>query len=178
MRALELRIGSAEMTSVALRPYLPDDAETLAELFRESVWELAADDYDDEQRAAWAAQADDEAAFGRRLAGMLTLVAIVEDEVVGFASLAKDVLDMLYVRPDAARMGVATTLVDALEKLAGARGVTQIKTEASETANAFFAGRNYQPLTRNTRLVGDEWLANTSMKKDIPANANVKGAKP
>ena len=167
------------MTAITLRPYLSADADALAELFRASVHELAADDYDEDQRAAWACAGEDEDAFGKRLASMLTLVAMLEGEIVGFASLrGKDALDMLYVLPEAARMGVATTLADALEKLAAARGVIAVTTDASETAAPFFARRGYTPLARNTVLVEDEWLANTSMKKDLAANANVKGARP
>ena len=45
---------------------------------------------------------------------------------VGFASLeGNDEIDMLYVHPAAAGQGVGTMLVDALEKLAAARGAAQ-----------------------------------------------------
>ncbi len=166
------------MTAISLRPFLPADADALSELYRASIHELAAEDYDEAQIFAWASLGEDEDAFGKRLSEGLTLVAMLEGEIVGFASLkGKDVIDMLYVHPDAARMGVATTLVDALEKLAGARGATSVTTDASETASPFFVRRGYTPLARNTVLVDDEWLANTSMKKDLAANSNVKGAK-
>ena len=48
------------MSAVALRPYLPADARRCAEIFRLSIEELAADDYDEQQREAWASRADDE----------------------------------------------------------------------------------------------------------------------
>ncbi len=156
------------MIAITLRPYLAADAESLGELFRASVYELAADDYDEDQRAAWAGKAEDEDAFARSLESALTLVAMLEGEIVGFASLkGADVIAMLYVLPEAARMGVASTLIDALEKLATARGAMELKTEASETAQPFFVKRGYAALTRNTILVGDEWLANTTMSKKL-----------
>ena len=52
------------MSAVSLRPYLPANARRCAEIFRSSIEELAAEDYGDEQREAWAARADDEHAFG------------------------------------------------------------------------------------------------------------------
>ncbi|MBV1704661.1 MAG: GNAT family N-acetyltransferase, partial [Hyphomicrobiales bacterium] len=115
----------------ALRPYLPDDSAELARLFRDAVEILAAEDYDDDQRLAWASTADDEEIFAERLARALTIVAVEEGEAVGFASL-KDgrVIEMLYVRPDVAREGVGTALVDALEKLAAARGASEIEVAA------------------------------------------------
>ena len=54
--------------TIALRPLLPADVPLLAEIFRASIEELTAEDYSESQREAWAAAADDEAAFGARLA--------------------------------------------------------------------------------------------------------------
>jgi len=48
------------MSAVSLRPYLAADARRCAEIFRSSINELAADDYDEGQREAWASRADDE----------------------------------------------------------------------------------------------------------------------
>ena len=42
---------------LALRPFLPEDADLLAEIFRESVTELTGDDYSEAQQEAWAAVA-------------------------------------------------------------------------------------------------------------------------
>jgi len=53
---------------LALRPYLADDAALLREIFRDSIADLTDEDYTPAQQDAWAATADDEAAFGKRLA--------------------------------------------------------------------------------------------------------------
>ncbi len=156
---------------IGLRPYLPSDAETLAMIFVASVEQVASEDYDVEQIAAWTSKADDEAAFGVRLAAQLTLVATVDGAAVGFASLrGTDFIDMLYVHPEAIGQGVATTLINALEKLATARGATQIKVDASDTAEPFFTGRGYRAKQRNSNEVAGVWLANTTMLKLFAAN--------
>jgi putative acetyltransferase len=154
--------------TISMRPMLPADAPLLAEIFRASIDELAADDYSDAQREAWAAAADDEAAFGERLAKQLTLVGTMEGSPVGFASLkAPDVIDMLYVHPAAGENGVATMLVNALEKLAAARGAGKLTADVSDSAVEFFSKRGFVPQTRNTRPLGSEWLANTTMEKKL-----------
>ena len=156
--------------TIAMRPMLPADAPLLAEIFRSSIDELAADDYSDAQREAWAATADDEAAFAERLARQLTLVGTMEGSPVGFASLkAPDVIDMLYVHPAAGENGVATMLVNALEKLAAARGAAKLTADVSDSAVEFFRKRGFVPQTRNTRPLGGEWLANTTMEKKLAA---------
>ena len=156
----------------ALRPLLPADTPILAAIFVAAIQELTGDDYSEAQQEAWAATAEDEAQFGKRLAGQLTLVATLQNSPVGFASLkGLDHIDLLYVHPGAAGQGVATMLVDALEKLAGARGATGLTVDASDTAEGFFQKRGYVGKQRNTVTVNGEWLANTTMQKTLAGNA-------
>ena len=154
----------------SLRPYLPADAPLLAAIFQESIEVLAEDDYSPDQRAAWAATADDVAKFAKRLAGGLTIVVLADGGPVGFASLAgADKLDLLYVHPDYAGQGLGAMLADALEKLAGARGAPQMTSDVSDNAVPFFEKRGYVAQMRSTLTVGDEWLASTTMRKTLAA---------
>ena len=76
---------------------------------------------------------------------------------------------MLYVHPAAVGQGAGDMLCDALEKLAGARGTKELSVEASDTARGFFERRGFAAKTRNTVLLGGEWLANTTMVKPLAA---------
>jgi putative acetyltransferase len=156
----------------ALRPYLPADAPFLADIFRASIEELTGDDYTQEQQQAWAASADDLTAFAERLSSRLTLVATLGGSVVGFAALeGNDKLDMLYVHPAVAGQGIGAMLLDALEKLAAARGTAKLTVQASDSASGFFQHRGFVAMTRNSGLRGDEWLANTTMEKKLKETA-------
>jgi len=155
-----------------LRPYLPADLPMLAAIFVASIEELTGDDYSEAQQEAWAAAVEDEEAFGRKLAGQLTLIATIQSAPVGFASLrGADHIDMLYVHPSAAGQGVASMLVEALEKLAGARGAKHLAVDASDTAEPFFRKRGYVAMQRNTVTLNGEWLANTTMQKTLADGA-------
>jgi putative acetyltransferase len=152
-----------------LRPFLPDDVPLLAAIFTASIEELTGDDYSEAQQQAWMEKAEDEQ-FGKHLASDLTLIATIEGSPVGFASLrGTDHIQMLYVHPAVAGQGVATMLVDALEKLAGGRGAASLSVDASDTAQGFFAKRGYIAQQRNSVTINDEWLANTTMKKTLGA---------
>ena len=152
----------------ALRPFLAADTPVLAAIFAASIEELTGDDYSEAQQQAWAATADDEEKFGKRLAGELTLIATLQNSPVGFASLkGADHIDMLYVHPTATGQGVASMLVEALEKIAGGRGAKSLTVDASDTAQEFFTRRGYVGKQRNTVTVGGEWLANTTMQKTL-----------
>jgi putative acetyltransferase len=155
---------------LGLRPFLPADAPLLREIFRDSIEELTGDEYTEAQQQAWASAADDVAVFGRKLAGELTLIATMEGSPVGFASLeGRDRIDMLYVHPAVAGQGVGGMLIDALEKLAGSRGAAKLIVDVSDSARGFFEKRGYVAQQRNSISVGDEWLANTTMQKQLAA---------
>jgi putative acetyltransferase len=154
-----------------MRPLLADDVPLLAEIFRASIEELAVDDYSGAQREAWASAADDEEEFGARLSGELTLVATYEGAAIGFAALADNTrIDMLYVHPAAAGRGAGAMLADALEKLAAARAAKDVTVEASDSARGFFEKRGYVARSRNTVTIAGEWLANTTMAKQLAPN--------
>lgn len=157
-------------TAYPLRPFLPADTMALRDLFAQSIEELTADDYDEEQRLAWAATAADAEAFAKKLGSMVTLVVQVDGEYAGFASLKDNtVFEMLYVHPYFAGQGVGAALADAIERLARGRGASEITVEASDTAEPFFEARGYEPVQRNMVPREDLWLPNTTMKKRLGA---------
>ena len=160
----------------ALRPFLREDTPVLAAIFAAAIEELTGDDYSESQQQAWASAADDEEQFGKRLAGQLTLIATLQNSPVGFASLkGADHIDLLYVHPAAVGQGVASMLIEALEKLAGGRGAKALTVDASDNATEFFLKRGYEAKQRNTVTVNGEWLANTTMQKTLGDGAKPGG---
>jgi putative acetyltransferase len=158
--------------SFALRPFLIEDTPLLAEIFRASIEELTADDYSESQQEAWASATDDEEEFARRLEGQLTVIATMNGSPVGFASLVNnEAIDLLYVHPAAAGQGAGGMLVDALEKLAAARGARRLTADVSDSAQDFFKKRGFTATQRNTVQLGGGWLANTTMEKKLAKGA-------
>ena len=154
--------------SAALRPFLPADGRRCAAIFRAAIAEIASEDYSEAQCEAWAARAGDEAAFAGSLAAMLTLVAMRDGEIAGFASLkGADGVEMIYVDPEYAGEGVGATLLDAIEKIARARGASKLTADVSDTAKPLFDRRQFVSERRNIKQIDDEWLGNTTMSKAL-----------
>jgi putative acetyltransferase len=152
----------------ALRPYLPQDAPMLAEIFRASIEELTEDDYNPAQQEAWASAADDLDAFAARLGKHLTLIATMQGSPVGFVALDSPTeIGLFYIHPAIAGQGAGTMLYEAIEKLSASRGTPHLSVEASDTARDFFAHRGFIAEQRNSVSVGNEWLSNTTMKKNL-----------
>ena len=163
-----LCLAMARHAVIGFRPFLPADAQTVADLFCASIETLASEDYAAEQIVAWQSAARDIQALTVRLNEALTILAIVQGQIVGFVSLRdKTRLDMLYVHPHHVRAGVGASLLEAIEKLAANRGVDKITLEASDNALGFFTARNYTPQSRKTHVIDGQWLGCTAMSKDL-----------
>lgn len=159
---------AAARPELSLRPFLATDVPLIAEIFRASVEGLSADDYSDAQREAWVSVADDEEEWGARVGSQLTLLGLLDDSPVGFASLkGVDEIDMLHVHPAAAGHGVGSMLIEAVEKLALSRGARRLVAEVSDGAQDFFKKRGFVPQRRNTVSLAGEWLVTTTMEKKL-----------
>jgi putative acetyltransferase len=67
------------------------------------------------------------------------VVAEWDDKLVGFAHRIRDYINMVFVHPEASRVGIATLLYQHLEDGARIEGITELTTHASLTAHDFFA---------------------------------------
>lgn len=165
-------MNASAVPKPSLRPFLAADLPILAEIRLAAIEDLTVEDYDEAQRRAWVSRADDAAALGATLEQGLSLVALINGSPVGFiVMLEGGLIDQLYVHPAFARIGVASALCDAIEKLAAARGVATLMTDASDTAKPLFEKRGFVAERRNTIEIDDEYLGNTRMKKALSPKA-------
>lgn len=82
----------------------------------------------------------------------MTLTAWDGDSLLGFLSYELDGhIDFLYTSPQAARRGVATTLLRQAEQELQRHGIDAFFTEASRVAKPFFAHHGY-------RVEAEEWV--------------------
>jgi len=150
------------------RAFDPADVNVLRELFAQSVEYLTRHEYDEAQRLAWVTVAADGQAFQDRLWNGETLVAELDGDIAGFASLKDDgLIDMIYVHPHYAGRGVGRRLVAELEALAAARGTMALSVEASDTARGLFEHLGYVAKERRLVECEGQMLARTTMQKAL-----------
>lgn len=140
------------------------DLPAVLNLFRTSVHTLCRADYIPAQLSAWAPADTDEAPWARRLQCQTFLLAEEDGDLMGFASLEGDYLDLLYVHPRHARRGVGTVLCDALERQCTGQRIT---VHASLTARPFFARRGYRTVEPHEVQRRGETLTNYLMEKEL-----------
>jgi len=151
--------------SIQLRPYEAADAAATWEVFHAAVRHTARARYSAAQVAAWAPDDVDADRWARRRAAAWTLVAVIDEQVVGFADLTDaGELDMLYVHPDHAREGVATHLLTAVVTEAEHRGLSRVEVHASWVL---------QPLLERLGFVLDEDNPANRIGDQVLANARL-----
>jgi len=150
---------------ISLRSYRPADLPAVCRLFHETVHTVCAEDYSQRELDAWAPEKVDLSAWNRALRESLCVVATAGGEIVGFANLAGDLLDRVYVHADWQRRGVGTAMVSALERVAGKREIKCLSTDASITARPFFQALGYRVVTPQKVVRGGVVLTNFRMEK-------------
>ncbi len=153
-----------------VRTYQPGDAGALSQVMWRSVREAALADYSPEQTVAWLPEPFGAPAMHAWATdGRLVFVAADEDgRVVGYTDLEPDGhIDHLYCLPEAVGRGVASVLYDELEKVAVARGVRELRVEASEAARRFFSKKGFAVRTRRDWVQRGVPIHNYDMTKSL-----------
>jgi putative acetyltransferase len=145
------------------------------EIHHAAVRGLAADDYPASVIDAWAASVTDQSVkrFERLLAshdGEVRLIAECGGEPVGIGALAVNTSELVacYVTPHAARRGVGTALVAAVERIAREHHLDHLHLQSSVTAEPFYAALGYHVESRGeTRLGSGVSMAAIAMRKRL-----------
>ena len=154
-----------------IRPYHSDDCQAILSLFYETVHKINRRDYTREQIEAWTNNNNiDPIAWNLSLIHHKTLVAEMDNTIVGFGDLNGNFLDRLYVHAEYQRRGIATAIMDRLERYAAEQNYTTIVTHASITAYPFFRDRNYQFLKEQQVERHGVFLKNIMMQKELDIN--------
>lgn len=156
------------MSAIPVRPYRVVDAAATMAVFRNAVHEGTARDYTAEQRDAWAPEDLDEEAWALRRSDRPTWVAEIENAVVGFIDLMLDGhIDMLFVHTRFHRQGVASALYRTVEDGARDAGIGALSTDASLTAQPFFARCGFEVVERQSVARRGQRLENARMEKHL-----------
>ena len=150
--------------TIVIRTYDPEDCQSLARLFYDTVHTVNAADYTPEQLSAWATGEVDLKAWNNSFLAHHTVVAEQNGIVVGFGDMEESgYLDRLYVHKDHQRQGIATAICDVLESDSTAGVFT---THASITARPFFERRGYTVIMKRQVERRGILLTNFAMKKE------------
>ena len=149
-----------------IRRATTDDALAIATLYHHTVKKINSRDYAPTQIEAWAGATPDEENWRARQPSRTTFVDEHNGTIRGFAELEDNGhIGAIYVHADYQREGIASALLDEVEKEAVAHGVTCLSTEASITARPFFIKRGFETLTAQDVEYRGQIFRNYRMRK-------------
>jgi putative acetyltransferase len=131
---------------ITIRRATLDDCEALCEIHVSSIRELGRSHYSEAEVDAWAKGRTPER-YERLISEKHVVVALRGPMPVGFGTLDVPTGEILqlYVRPDYARRGVGTLIVDELARVVGAAGGRLVHCIASLNARPFYVNAGFEP---------------------------------
>lgn len=156
-------------TGYRTRPLTADDIPAMQRLVKETILGVNARDYTREEVADWASCLDNEARQRELLAAHGFIAALDETGLmVGIASMnAEGYLHSLFVHKDWQGRGVASFLLDEVERKAREYGGKEIYCEVSLTARPFFEKRGYVVEKTQKQRANRLLLTNFAMRKRL-----------
>ncbi len=131
---------------ISIRPATINDASKIAEIFQVSVRSLCIKEYRQEQIDIIADLFDAKSYREAIETEELDIFIAETEDIVGFISLMPEEwrIGDLFIHPDFTRQGIATLLLDTLEKYALQKQIYRLSVTASLTARSFYSDRGYQ----------------------------------
>ena len=150
---------------MVIRKYKSSDCEQLAELFYQTVHNVNAKDYTQEQLDVWATGNANLEKWNKSFLEHYTIVAINDEIIVCFGDIDKTgYLDRLFVHKDYQKQGIASIMCNELEQSVKGNKIT---TYASITAKPFFEQRGYKVIREQQVIRNGISLTNYVMTKSI-----------
>ncbi|GAB6870008.1 GNAT family N-acetyltransferase [Bacteroides rodentium JCM 16496] len=154
-------------TDFAIRIARQSDALELMSLFQETVLHINKRDYSEAEVADWASCGNDLSRIKEMIETHYFIVATnPQSQIVGFSSITQQgYLHSMFVHKDFQGKGIATILLNEIERYATATGIRRITSEVSLTARPFFEKRGYIVEVEQKRKANQLYLTNFWMAK-------------
>lgn len=145
-----------------------DDLIPIQELFVNTIRGICHQDYSPQQIDVWTSSVANKQRWIDKLNSQFFLVAEINNEIVGFASLeSNDYLDFLYVHKDHQRKGIARHLYAEIENEALKRKSTGLSSDVSETAKPFFEMHGFNMIVPQNLEINGVIIRNYKMFKQF-----------
>ena len=156
--------------NIGIRAYKSSDALGTYQLFYDTVRNINAKDYTQEQVEMWAPHDKDLSEWNKSLINNFSFVA--EDTetgvMLGFCDLEKNgYLNRGFVHKDCQKIGIGSMLLKVREDKAQALGLTKIFSHVSITARPFFEAKGFHVVKQQTVTICDVAFINFVMEKIV-----------
>lgn len=145
-----------------------DDLPEITSIFRDTITEINAKDYSEEQIKVWASGADDRGKWTERIKKFYFIVAEIDTTISGFAYLKNgNYFDGLFVHKDYQHQGIASKLMRIIESQVMMNGFEIVKSDVSITALPFFDNKDYSVIKKQKKNFKGLVFENYVVEKEL-----------
>lgn len=158
---------------ITIRPYQPEDAAALWQLFFNTVRQINVRDYTQAQVEAWAEEKTDLADWIEKMNSNQPFVAtlnnkIIDNKIVGYADLQPNgLIDHFFCHHQYQGCGVGKALMAHIHKQAKQRNLTRLHADVSITAKPFFEYAGFVVTKEQCISLRGELFVNYKMEKAL-----------
>lgn len=156
-------------TDFTIRIARLSDVSKLKDLFQNTVLTINKRDYSKAEVEDWASCGDNLSNIEEMIKTHYFIVAVnQQSQIVGFSSITpQGYLHSMFVHKDFLDKGIATMLLEEIERYAISNGIMRITSEVSLTARPFFEKRGYIVEKEQKRKANQLSLINFWMAKEL-----------
>lgn len=148
------------------------DVGVITQLFQDTIQNINSKDYPADEIDDWSSWWTDHDKWKERIKEQYFIKAMIEDNTVGFSSLATDgYLDFMFTHKDYQKQGIAGNLLRKIERKAKEQGNDLIYSDVSITAKGFFESHGYIVEKQQLKKSKNKELINFRMTKRINGSA-------
>lgn len=163
------------MIEIKLRRALTEDLNELRQLYIDTVTNVNAKDYNENQIRAWIKPwfepdtvTRDKRTFANKIVEQYFIVAVIDESITGFASLEDNgYLDFMYVHKDFQRYGIAKALLTQLENYARSKNIKELNSIVSKTALGFFEKHGWEKIREDVVEIRGAVFVDNIMIKNL-----------
>ena len=156
-------------TDFTIRVAQQSDIVELKDLYKNTVLVINRHDYSQEEVEDWASCGDDLSNIEDMIKTHYFIVAVnQQSQIVGFSSItSQGYLHSMFVHKDFQGKGIATMLLEEIERYAITAGIMRITSEVSLTARPFFEKKGYVVEKEQKRKANQLSLTNFRMAREV-----------
>lgn len=143
------------------------DLNEMKQLYADTIRTVCTNEYTERELEVWSSSSQKTERWDDMITNQLVIVAEIENQIVGFASLKEDnYIDFFYVHKDFQRHGIASQLLQQIETKAMESGTHKLTSDISITAKPFFERKGYVVIREQKNIRGAVVLINYKMEKN------------
>lgn len=154
---------------ILIRKYIVEDAQSLANIYYNTIHQVNIRDYTQQQVDVWAPETSkDITGWLKKFERTNPFVAMVNNTVVGFAEFEPNGhIDCFYCHHEWIGRGVGSALMEAIYASAVQQGIKRIFAEVSITAKPFFDRCGFATVVQQSIERKGVFLTNYKMEKFV-----------